>query len=138
MGTLIEYRNAPNRRTASQLVVYCNSRSETNGTVYSLNKPLAAELVQLESSRRTMRLGDCFQNVLNRLPDWPIVMDIDVMFNPNYKVDVMKILISSYKHKRYSLIWPGNYAEGKLTYGEENSLDYHVYKISDYDVVCVF
>lgn len=85
-----------------------------------------------------MRLANCFQKVLDSLPDWPIVKDIDVMFNPNYQVDVMKILISAYKHKPYSLIWPGSYANGKLTYGEENYPDYRVYEISDYDVMCVF
>jgi hypothetical protein len=66
-----------------------------------------------------------------------IIKDIDVMFNPDYKVDVLKILIAARKRKRYSVIWPGRFENGKLIYSEEGYADYKTYNLADYDVTCV-
>ena len=60
-----------------------------------------------------------------------------VMFNPEYKVDVLKILIAARKRKRYSVIWPGRLEDGKLIYAEEGYPDYKVFNIADYDITCV-
>ena len=80
-----------------------------------------------------MQLEKCFVKVLESLPEQPIIKDIDVLFNPAYKVDVMKLLSSAYKQKQFSLVWPGSYADGKLTYSEEGYPDYRVYEINDYE-----
>lgn len=39
-----------------------------------------------------MRLASCFQSVLAQYPDNVVIKDIDVMFNPAYQVDVLKLL----------------------------------------------
>ena len=36
------------------------------------------------------------------------------MFNPDYQVDVLKILTDARRHKEYSAIWPGEKKDGKL------------------------
>ena len=69
--------------------------------------------------------------------DGVTIKDIDVMFNPDYKVDVLKILIATRKRKNYSVIWPGKFEDGKLIYGEEGYPDYKVFNIADYDITCV-
>ena len=69
--------------------------------------------------RRSMKLEQIFSEVLDLYPDHVTIKDIDVMFNPEYRVDVLKILISARKRKRYSVIWPGRFENGKLIYGEE-------------------
>ena len=84
-----------------------------------------------------MKLEQIFNTVLDRYPDGVAIKDIDVMFNPDYKVDVLKILIAARKRKRYSVIWPGRLEDGKLIYGEEGYPDYKVYEIADYDITCV-
>ena len=103
----------------------------------SANKPLAEELLKLKSSSRTMRLEKCFTKVLEGFPKMPVVKDIDVMFNPAYKVNVLQILISAYKQKPFTLVWPGSYEDGKLIYGDANYRDYKTFEINDYDIVCV-
>ena len=84
-----------------------------------------------------MQLEKCFVKVLESLPEQPIIKDIDVLFNPEYKVDVMKMLASAYKQKKFSLVWPGSYTDGKLIYSEEGYPDYRVYEIKDYDIMYV-
>lgn len=137
MGTLVEYRKLPDKRTVYRLLIYSKAISEIASQATAVNKPIAAELVDLKPSRRTMQLEKCFMKVLDTLPDQPVIKDIDVLFNPAYKVDVMKMLSSAYKQKKFSLVWPGRYSDGKLIYSEEGYPDYRVYEIKDYDIMYV-
>lgn len=84
----------------------------------SVSKELADGLLACKENRRSMKLEQIFNTVLDKYPDGVTIKDIDVMFNPAYKVDVLKILIAARKRKRYSVIWPGRFEDGKLIYGE--------------------
>lgn len=137
MGTLVEYRKMPDRQTVYRLLIYSNAISGIASQSIAVNKPIAAELVDLKPSRRTMQLEKSFVKVLESLPGQPVIKDIDVLFNPAYKVDVMKMLVSAYKQKKFSLVWPGIYSDGKLIYSEEGYPDYRVYEIKDYDIMYV-
>ena len=137
MGTTIELKELEKSQPSYKLLIYSNVPSNIETDVFSMNKALAAELVKLKPSRRTMKLENSFVNLLENMPDNPVIKDIDTMFNPQYKVDVMKILVSAYKQKPFSLIWPGNYSDGKLIYSEEGLSDYKTYAINDYDIICV-
>lgn len=103
----------------------------------SVNKQLAEALLECKQNRRSMKMGQIFDSVLARYPDGVIIKDIDVMFNPEYQIDVLKILVDARKRKDYRVIWPGRYEDGKLTYGEEGYLDYKVFDVENYDITCV-
>ena len=137
MGATLTYKDLHNSQEIFQLLVYCNAPQEIYSSAIPMNKRLASELIKVKPTRRTMQLEKCFVKVLESLPEQPIIKDIDVLFNPAYKVDVMKLLFSAYKQKQFSLVWPGNYVDGKLTYSEEGYPDYRVYEINDYDIMCV-
>ena len=137
MDGIIKYSEILNLQPLYRLLIYSKEISEIASQATAVNKPIAAELVDLKPNRRTMQLEKCFVKVLESLPEQPIIKDIDVLFNPAYKVDVMKLLSSAYKQKQFSLVWPGSYADGKLTYSEEGYPDYRVYEINDYDIMYV-
>ncbi|MBQ5959618.1 MAG: BREX-3 system P-loop-containing protein BrxF [Firmicutes bacterium] len=137
MGEILQYHHLPERNSLYRLLIYSKAISEIASKAIAVNKPIAAELVDLKPSRRTMQLEKCFVKVLESLPEQPIIKDIDVLFNPAYKVDVMKLLSSAYKQKQFSLVWPGTFSDGKLTYSEEGYPDYRVYEINDYDIMYV-
>ena len=103
----------------------------------SIGKLLADELINVRPKMRSMQLERCLMNVLGTLPPDSMIKDIDVMFNPSYAVDVLKVLINAYKQKTFSLVWPGTYQDGYLIYAEEGYRDYKTYNISDYDIVCL-
>ena len=75
--------------------------------------------------------------VLNSLPDDVVIKDFDVMFNPDYKVDVLRIMTVTCKKKPFSIIWPGKYEDGKLFYAEDGYPDFKVFSVEDYDVTCI-
>ena len=137
MGTIIEISRLPDDAAmVSRLLIYMNAIQKMHES-RSVSKPLAEALLACKPNRRSMKLEQIFNNVLDTLPDGAVIKDIDVMFNPDYKVDVLKILMASRKRKRYSVIWPGRCEDGKLIYGEEGFPDYKTYNIENYDITCV-
>ena len=137
MGTVIELNSLPNEDAMlSRLLIYMKVIKKIHEPK-SVSKPLAEALLACKPNRRSIKLEQIFCSVLDTFPEGVVIKDIDVMFNPDYKVDVMRILIAANKLKPISVIWPGRCAEGKLYYSEESLPDYKVFEISDYDIYCV-
>ena len=137
MGTVIEFNSLPNEDAMlSRLLIYMKVIKKINEPK-SVSKPLAEALLACKPNRRSMKLEQIFNNILDTLPDGVVIKDIDVLFNPDYQVDVLKILMAARKRKRYSVIWPGRCEDGKLIYGEEGFPDYKTYNIEKYDITCV-
>ena len=137
MGILVEKKNLCAGQKFYRPIVYVHGSEMQIASAVSVNKPLAEELLRIKPDHRTIQLEKSFLRVLNSLPELPTISGMDVMFNPAYEVDVMKVLISAYKQKPFSLLWPGRYENGKLIYSAEEYPDYAVFEVSDYDIVCV-
>ena len=121
----------------SKPIIYCSPNEVLENAAVSINQQLAEILVKLQPNRRTMRLEQCFNQVLNTLPDGVTIKDFDVLFNPEYQVDLLKIMITACKKKPFNIIWPGTCEAGKLLYAEEGYPDYKVFNIENYDVTCI-
>ena len=139
MGKIIKLRDLPaaERNGIQRPIIYCNPEAEMDRCAISVNVALAKKLLGTKPNRRTMRLEQCFAEVVNPLPDDSVVKDFDVMFNPDYEVNILHILISLAKNKKYRVIWPGKCDGKRLIYAEEGYRDYKVYEIEQYDVTCV-
>ena len=137
MGTIIEFHQVSDEQAMlNRLLVYFKAFQKM-AEPRSVSKELAEGLLACKENRRSMKLEQIFNSVLDRYPDCVTIKDIDVLFNPDYKVDVLKILIAARKRKRYCVIWPGRFEDGKLIYAEEGYPDYKVYEIANYDITCV-
>lgn len=139
MGTVITAsRFSPeNQAGLSKPIIYCCPYGNLEQEAVSISMALAKEIEKIRPNRRTMQLQKCFRQIISELPDGVVVKDIDVMFNPAYKIDILTLLITAYKKKSFSVMWPGTYIDGKLIYAEEGCSDFKVYSISDYDVTCI-
>ena len=137
MGTIIKTNMINTDTETFRLLIYCNAPPDVIEQSISINKMLAEKLLQIKSSRRTMKIEECFYNTISELPENSTVSGIDVMFNPKYKIDILRILIETNKRRPFRLVWPGTFDNNKLKYGEEDLADYKTYEISDYDIMCV-
>lgn len=139
MGVVISKRDlrALDKTKLMRPLIYCNSDKGIEERAVSLNVPLAKKLVAIDPKRRTLRMERCVQQVLGGLSADAIIKDFDVLFNPEYEVDILRILIAQYRIKPFDVIWPGRYENGKLIYAEEGYLDYKVFEINKYDITCV-
>ncbi|MBQ9662863.1 MAG: BREX-3 system P-loop-containing protein BrxF [Oscillospiraceae bacterium] len=120
-----------------QPIIYCQPIPATVEVAIPVNVPLAEKLMAIKPNRRTMRLELCFRQVLDSLPENPVIRDFDVLFNPNYEVDILRLMASIGKNKPFQIVWPGRYEDGRLIYAEEGYRDYKVFEIGKYDVTCV-
>lgn len=137
MGNIMDYNQMTDGEAMiSRLLVYMKAIQKSL-VPKSVSKELAEGILACKPNRRSMKLEQIFNAVLDKYPDGVTIKDIDVMFNPDYKVDVLKILIAARKRKKYSVIWPGRFEDGKLVYGEEGYSDYKVFNIADYDITFV-
>lgn len=139
MGVIIKARDLPalERSGMARPVFYCHFDKALEEQAVPINVEMAKKLSAIKPNRRTMRMEQCFQQVLSTLPDDVIIKDFDVMFNPDYEVDVLRIMCSAAKAKSFQALWPGKCEDGRLFYAEEGYRDYKVFEISKYDVTVV-
>lgn len=139
MGAIIQAYDFSPEKQAGLLkpIIYCCPYGNVDSEAISINVFLAEKLVKFQPNRRTIRLEQCFSQVIDTLPDGVTIKDFDVMFNPEYKVDLLKLMIMVCKKKPFSIIWPGKCENGMLFYAEEGYKDYRMFNIEDYDVTCI-
>lgn len=139
MAVIVYLRDFPFSKKAGmpQPIIYTPSSRVPANTVVSLSIPLAEKLTAIKPKRRAMRLEQCFRQVLDTLPDNPVIRDFDVLFNPVYEVDILHIMESIGKSKPFQVIWPGKYEDGRLFYAEEGYRDYKAYDLNKYNVTCI-
>lgn len=117
-------------------VIHCES-NKTDLAGISINKILALELIKVNPKRRSLRMTRIIFNVLSDLPKGSVIKDFDVVFNPAYDIDVLKIFIEIRKNLSFEIIWPGEIENGKLIYGQKECEDYKIYDLEKYDVTCI-
>ena len=139
MGDIIRScRFSPNKTEGLlKPIIYCCCIPEIEEKAFSMNKPLSQALLTYSPRRRTMQIEKCLADVLADLPDDPVICDFDVLFNPEYKVDVLNIMVNVCKKKSFSAVWPGRLDGNRLIYAEEQFWDYKEYDIGAYDITCV-
>ena len=140
MGDIIKAYQFDQNDTANMMkpILYCDPSKEILDAAYSVSIPIAKELQKYDSTMmRTMRLENSLLGVIGTFGDEPVIKEIDVLFNPSYQTDVLKLLISACRKKPFSIIWPGRYEDGRLYYAEEGYEDYKVYEVSNYDITVV-
>lgn len=54
---------------------------------------------------RTMKMESILSSIISKLGDNPIIKDIDVMFNPDYQLDVLRTLMNVSKRKSFMVVW---------------------------------
>lgn len=139
MGVVIEVRKFSPQNQVGLLkpIIYCCPYEGITEKAVSLNRELAHVLKSFRPKRRTMQLEHCFVDLLLKLPEGVVLKDFDVLFNPDYKVDVLKIMVNACKAKPFSAIWPGTFDGTRLVYAEEGFRDYKTYDVDAYDITCI-
>lgn len=139
MGIIIKARDLPAIELdgMARPVIYCRPDQAKEEQAVPINIEMAKKLSAIKANRRTMRMEQCFQQVLETLPDDVVIKDFDVMFNPDYAVDVLRIMSSTARTKSFRVLWPGKCEDGRLIYAEEGFRDYKVFEINKYDVTVV-
>ena len=99
MGVIITARKFSPQNQAGLLkpIVYCYPYEGVTEHAVSINLELAQALKAFKPKRRTMQIERCFAEILSKLPEGVVLKDFDALFNPDYKVDVMKMMVNTCK-----------------------------------------
>lgn len=139
VGIIVEQNKLLNEYNSNVngLRIYCDSLNICGKKLYSLNYELANKLINTENKQRSIRLVVYLKEIISQLEEDSIITDFDVLFNPSYRIDQLKVLIEINKIKQFSVLWPGYYNKTSLIYAEEGCQDYKTFNIKDYDVTCI-
>lgn len=138
MGVVIKSMDLSVFRVGIQRpIVYCSPDPCIIDQAVPINVEMAKKLIGIKPKKRAVRIDQCLRQMIEPLPDDTVIKDFDVLFNPNYEVDILRIMCLIGKNKPYRIIWPGTFDGKRLFYAEEGYRDYKVYEIEKYDLTCV-
>ncbi len=118
-------------------IIFCFSEEKIEQDSIALNVSIAEKLASIKPERRSLRLPGIIELIIDALPENSIIKDFDVLFNPEYQIDVLQLLIAACKKKEFAIIWPGTYREGKLMYAETGYADFKIFDLDKYDVTYI-
>lgn len=118
-------------------IIFCCPDEELEKNAIALNVSIAEKLITTKPSRRSFKLPNIIDTIIADLPEDSIIKDFDVLFNPDYQIDVLQLLIAACKKKEFAILWPGTYSDGKLMYAETDYSDFKIYDLDKYDVTCI-
>lgn len=129
------YTNSP--------IIICDKHESTiqaynTFNLISLGIELSDKLVRYKADERDDRVLDELDTILNKNTNKQLIIkDIDILFNPNYKFDVLRYFCNLARIKQVIVLWNGEVSNGILKYSESGYLDFKKYIIKNYDIICV-
>lgn len=136
MGTIVSEERLPVQKNAT-LIIYCNNGSVFSNGTKDINLEIASKLIEIPEKARTLKITNTISDIVKEYPDETIFKGLDVLFNPSYQIDILKVLTNIRKQHNFKIIWPGTLAGNYLMYSEEGYKDYAKFNIDNYDITCV-
>lgn len=120
-------------------IVFCIDEDKivscTKGyNVLSVNGPLSEKLLNYQPKKRNLYIIDEFNKIIDNICEPILIKDFEILFDPGFQIDVLKLFIMTNRKKRIAVAWCGKCRYGKLTFAEPGYPDYKAYNIKDYDI----
>lgn len=103
----------------------------------NLNIELAEALLRLPPSQRSKRANDEIMNLISKCSDSILLTDYEILFDPRYDLDVIKVFNEISRRQKVVVKWRGTFNGNYLEYATPEHQDYHSFRIADYDIICV-
>lgn len=103
----------------------------------SLNSLLAEELTKTSVDIRPQLVSDEVIKILSSVKAPIYLTDYEMLFDPRYDIDVLKLFYEISRRKKIVVKWSGTWNNEYLEYSTSEYMDYHSYIINDYDITCI-
>ena len=117
---------------------YLNSIFEISDETISLNLILAQNLLKFNADERTEMVHQEALNLLTQSVTPLLLKDFEMLFDPRYNIDVLRLITEVSRKRKIIAIWPGVLDKDNLVYADAESPDYQVFNINNYDIICVY
>ncbi len=103
----------------------------------SLNLLLAQKLLKFKVEERSDVVHQEAMDILMLNKTSLFLKDFEMLFDPHYKIDVVRLIYEVSRRRKIIALWPGTVSENDLIYANSESPDYQIYSINNYDIICV-
>lgn len=117
---------------------YLNSIFEISDETISLNLILAQNLLKFNADERTEMVHQEALNLLTQSVTPLLLKDFEMLFDPRYKIDTVKLITEVARRRKIIALWPGVLNENDLVYANVDASDYQAFSIKNYDIICVY
>lgn len=111
--------------------------SESGYKHLSLNKELSSSLMAIPQEKRLSVVQQETQKIISKAGSAVLLSDYEMLFDPRYKIDVLKLFCELARTTRLAVKWCGTTAEDSLEYAEPQYTDHQTYQLANYTVICV-
>lgn len=135
MGTIIKRRDFPKviEQVQQGLFVLSNKVNvPLNVTFVNIGLILSERMYSSKVDGSKVSIVNELDAILEEKQRDIALANIDILFTPEYELDVIKLLLQVGRNQRLYIQWPGNVNGEKLTYSEPGKFDFKEYNIKDY------
>lgn len=135
MGTTIKRRDfsAVIKQTQQGVFVLApNVTVPVNTYVVNVGLLLSERLFRMKTEGISTNITNEFNNILDEDHGDILLINTDILFDPEYGLDVLKLLLQLGRNRRLYLPWPGEIAVERLKYSEPSRFDFKEYNVKDY------
>lgn len=135
MGTVIKRRDFPTVIEQARQGVFVLAPKVTvpvNSTFINIGLMLSERMYKAKADGSPVNIANELDAILGEEHRDITIANCDVLFSPEYELDVIKLLLQVGRNQRLYLQWPGEIAGEKLTYSEPGRFDFKEYNIKDY------
>lgn len=135
MGTVIKRRDFPAVVRQSQQGVFVLAPKVTvpvDAPAVNVGMLLGEAALTAKLKNAPIDIAHTLDTILGQENHDIILENTDILFSPEYGLDVVRMLLQIGRNQRFYLVWPGEITGDKLTYSEPGRFDYREYSIKDY------
>ena len=103
----------------------------------NINILLSQRLIDYDIKQRNQQALIEINNILTLPGDKVYLKRYQVLFTPQYGINVLKLFCEIAKQRHIAVRWCGQISDRTLVYSIPESKDYNMYQIDDYDVICL-
>ncbi len=135
MGTVIKRRDFTTVIEQAQQGVFVLAPKVTvpvNTTFVNIGLMLGERMYNAKADGSPANISNELDALLGEEKSDITLVNTDILFSPEYELDVIKLLLQVGRNQRLYIQWPGEVAGEKLTYSEPGRFDYKEYNIKNY------
>jgi len=135
MGTVIKRRDFPAVIEQAQQGVFVLAPKVTvpvTAPVVNIGLMLGERMYKAKADGSPVNIASELDSILGDKHCDITLANTDILFSPEYELDVIKLLLQVGRNQRFYMQWPGEIIGEKLTYSEPGRFDFKEYNIKDY------
>lgn len=135
MGTFIKRRDFPaviEQARQGMFVLAPKVTVPVIAPVVNIGLMLGERMYKAKADESPVNIANELDAILGEEKRDITLANTDILFSPEYELDVIKLLLQVGRNQRLYMQWPGDINGEKLTYSEPGRFDFKEYNIKDY------